>query len=67
MQSIRGYVRSTVAEVLHDVCMDVLVAPPQRNFDKRRMNRFAPFFVRLWRFVCLPMGFSRETRAGLAY
>ncbi|CAM9768287.1 unnamed protein product, partial [Sphacelaria rigidula] len=38
MQSIRGYVRSTVAEVLHDVCMDVLVAPPQRNFDKRRMN-----------------------------
>lgn len=34
------YIRSTVAEILHDLCLDTEVAPSQRKFERKKMSRY---------------------------
>eukprot|EP00752_Nemacystus_decipiens_P010845 g9643.t1 len=33
------YIKSTVAEILHDLCLDTEVPPSQRKFERKKMSR----------------------------
>ena len=33
------YIRSTVSEILHDLCLDTEVPPSQRKFERKKMSR----------------------------
>lgn len=46
------YIRSSVAEALHEICLDSEVPPSQRKFERKRMSRQDVYGCFPWGWTC---------------